>query len=114
MPVILDELENISIHLNDEEVARAKAQIRASLLMSLESPATRATQLARHLLLFGRYITPEEQIERMNAITKDDIQKVAQRVFSTSHPTLSAIGPVANILRVGDVVNRLQVLQAAE
>lgn len=114
MPVILDELENISMNLTDDEVNRAKAQMRSNLLMSLETPATRATQLARHLLLFGRCIMPDEQVERMNAVTTDDIKKVAQRVFSTSHPTLSAIGPVASILRVEDVVNRLQVLQAAE
>lgn len=114
MPVILDELEAICLNLSKAEVDRAKAQMRANLLMSLESPATRATQLARHLLLFGRCITPDEQVERINAVTANSIQRVAQKVFSTSHPTLSAIGPIKDMLRIDDVVNRLQILQAAE
>lgn len=114
MPVILDELKNISLNLSEAEVNRAKAQMRASLLMSLESPATRATQLARHLLLFGRCITPDEQVERINAVSVDNIKHVARQTFSTSRPTLSAIGPVANMMRIEDVLNHLQITQAAE
>lgn len=114
MPVILDELEKISLNVTDEEVERAKAQMRASLLMSLESPAARTAQLARHILIFGRCLTPDEQIERINAVTASDIKNVAQRIFSASAPTLSAIGPVEGIMRASDVVARLQVVQAAE
>lgn len=114
MPVLLDELENISHNLTDREVERAKAQMRASLLMGLESPASRAAQLARHQLLFGRCITPDEQLERINAVTTECIKRVARRTFSTSMPTLSAIGPVGDIMRLEDVVARLHVAQAAE
>lgn len=114
MPVILDELEKVCGDLGETEVARTKAQMRANLLMSLESPATRASQIARHQMIFGRPIPPEEQVERIDAVNAADIKRVACRIFSTSPPTLSAIGPVAGMMRADDVTARLQIVQAAE
>ena len=98
MPVILHELKRLADDLNEKEVARTKAQMRAGLLMSLESPATRATQLARHLLIFGRVIAPQEQIERLDAVTVDDIKRLASTLFTSSKPTLTAIGPVDKLM----------------
>ncbi|MEO1066245.1 MAG: pitrilysin family protein [Pseudomonadota bacterium] len=114
MPVIIDELHAIRSCLKQEEVDRAKAQMRASLLMSLESPAARAGQMARHILLFGRPLTPEEQIEKLDAVTPADIMRVAHMIFSESRPTLAAIGPVDKLLSVDDIQHRLDVPQAAE
>lgn len=114
MPVVLDEISKLAATLTETEVERAKSQMRAGLLMSLESPASRASQLARHVVLFGQPITMEEQIARINAVTIADIKRLATRIFTTSRPTLSAIGPVGNILSVDDIVARLHIMQAAE
>ena len=108
MPVILHELKRLTDDLDEKEVARTKAQMRAGLLMSLESPATRATQLARHLLIFGRVISPQEQIERLDAVTVDDIKRLASTLFTSSKPTLTAIGPVDKLMSSEEIEGHLK------
>lgn len=108
MPVILNELMRLAHDLDEKEVARTKAQMRAGLLMSLESPATRATQLARHLLIFGRVISPQEQIERLDAVTVDDIKRLASTLFTSSKPTLTAIGPVDKLMSSEEIEDQLK------
>jgi len=76
--------------------------------MSLESPATRAAQLARHLLIFDRVISPEEQIERLEAVTVDDIKRLATTLFTKSTPTLTAIGPVDKLMSLKDISSHLK------
>ena len=108
MPVILHELKRLTDDLDEKEMARTKAQMRAGLLMSLESPATRATQLARHLLIFGRVIPPHEQIERLDAVTVDDIKRLASTLFTSSKPTLTAIGPVDKLMSSEEIERHLK------
>jgi len=108
MPVLLHELKRLADDLDEKEVARTKAQMRAGLLMSLESPATRATQLARHLLIFGRVISPHEQIERLDAVTVDDIKRLASTLFTSSKPTLTAIGPVDKLMSSEEIEGHLK------
>ena len=97
MPVLLDELKFASERIGQEDLDRARAQISAGLLMSLESPAARAGQLARQILLFGRPISNEELMERLNALTIERLSELASRLFVESTPTLSAIGPIKGL-----------------
>jgi len=98
MTVVVDELERAVGDIDEAEMKRARAQLRAGLLMTLESPAARAGQLARQLLLFGRVIPPEELIERIAAITAADVRNLAGRVLTGSAPTLATVGPVDGIM----------------
>src|SRR5690606_33098944 len=75
---------------------RARAQYRAGLLMSAESPASRASQIARQLLLFGRPIPMEELVDRLSKLTVERLSELAGRLFSTT-PTLTAIGPIGKL-----------------
>ena len=61
-------LEGVPPH--QEEIDRARAQIRAQLLMGQESPAARAGQMARQMMLYGRPIPNEEMMERLGDITR--------------------------------------------
>jgi predicted Zn-dependent peptidase len=97
MPVIVDELERATDGISEKEVLRARAQLRAGLLMTLESPAARAGQLARQLLLFGRIIPPDELVARVEAIDAEQVRALAARLFS-GNPTLASVGPVAGML----------------
>ena len=92
MSVLLTELERTTNDITDQELARAKAQLRAGLLMTLENPASRAGQLARQLQLFGRVIPADELIERTNAIGTDAIEALAADIISKSLPTVAAVG----------------------
>ncbi len=82
--------------LGDEETARAKAQLKVSLLMAMESSSARADQMARHLLAYGRLIPSAEIIAKVDAITPADVRAMGRRILS-SPPTLTAIGPVRKL-----------------
>ena len=97
MPVVVDELRKATETITDEEVIRVRNQIRAGLLMSLESPSSRAGQLARQQILWGRTIPLQETVERINRITADRVKQVARQVFSSGEVSLAGIGPVARL-----------------
>lgn len=96
MPLIADELNKVRQSVDEQEVARARAQLKASILMSLESTSSRCEQLARQMLIYGRPVPAEEIVAKVDAVTAGDVVRVAERLFSTK-PTLSAIGPLANL-----------------
>lgn len=77
---------------NAAELERARAQMRAGLLMGRESTGNRAESLAHHIMCFRRPKTVAEMIERINAVTADDIQRVAEKMV-TSRPCIALVGP---------------------
>jgi predicted Zn-dependent peptidase len=90
-PQQLRELVTVSLDiLNDlaengptpAELARAKAQMKAGLFMSLESCEARAGQLAWDLAVYGRTLTNAEIIERIDSVTAKDVQAIGQRIRS--------------------------------
>src|SRR5690606_17429401 len=83
LPVIVDERRKATEQITDEEVIRVRNQIRAGLLMSLESPSSRAGQLARQQILWGRPIPLQETVDRINRITADRVKHVAHQIFSS-------------------------------
>ena len=103
VPVILSELRRVADHVDQQEIDRSRAQIRASLLMAQESPAARAGQIARQMLLYGRPIPNEELIERLANLTPERLTDLAGRMFFDTVPTFAAIGPVANLMSYDDV-----------
>lgn len=74
--------------------------------MSAESPASRASQIARQLLLFGRPVTRDELMERLNALTVERLTDLSGRLFST-RPTLAAVGPIGSLPAYDNVVDAL-------
>ena len=96
IPVIVDELQKAGESIAEEELNRARAQYRAGLIMSAESASSRASQIARQLLLFGRPIAKEELMERLSALTVERLRDLSSRLFSTT-PTIAAVGPVGEL-----------------
>jgi predicted Zn-dependent peptidase len=76
----------------EAEVARAKTQLKAGLLMGLEGSFSRAEFMARELLLFGRLIDMEKIIERIEAVTPEKVRNVAAGIVSSSKPSVSVVG----------------------
>jgi len=107
LPVILDELKRASEDITTEEADRARAQIRSGLMMSMESPAARAGTIARQLLLFGRTISNEELMERLEAISSDRLRDLAGRLFQESTPTVAAVGDVGHVMDQDAVIAAL-------
>ncbi|MDQ0319457.1 putative Zn-dependent peptidase [Pararhizobium capsulatum DSM 1112] len=107
MPVIIEELRKSSMQIDQQEIDRARAQIRAQLLMGQESPAARAGQIARQMMLYGRPIPNEELMERLQGITIERLKDLAGRLFFDTIPTLSAIGPVDKLAPMDDILGAL-------
>jgi len=76
----------------DEELKLAKDQALSSILLGLESSSSRVSALARQEIIHGRRITPEETIEKMEAVTAEDLQRVAQEYFRSETLALGALG----------------------
>jgi predicted Zn-dependent peptidase len=96
-PVIADEILKVCDEVAAQEVARARAQLKSGLLMSLESSSSRCERLGRHMLIFNRPIPIEEMVAEIDAITAEDVVRVAARILRGSRPSLAALGPVGNL-----------------
>ncbi|MEO9339958.1 pitrilysin family protein [Mesorhizobium sp. SB112] len=113
VPVIIRELERAGERIGQEELDRARAQYRAGLIMSGESAASRASQIARQLLLFGRPIAKEELMERLSALTVDRLTDLSSRLFSTT-PTIAAVGPIAALPSYDSIRDSLPLFDAGQ
>jgi predicted Zn-dependent peptidase len=105
-PVVLAELGKVQESVSEPELARARAQVKASLLMSQESTGSRCEQLARQLQTFGRVIPTGEVLAKINAVTEADIRRMAARHFRAA-PTLTTVGPSENVPGLGAIVEKL-------
>ena len=94
MPVICEEINKICREkVSEQELNRAKTQLKASMLMALESSSSTAEVLARQMLLFDRIIPIEEMVERIEKVSVDDVQNIARKIFS-SNPTYTLVGDI--------------------
>ncbi len=76
------------------EIARARAQLKASLLMSLESCAAVCEDLARQQLIFGDYLDPASVAARIDAVDAAQVARLGARLLARPQPTVTALGPV--------------------
>jgi predicted Zn-dependent peptidase len=106
MPVTLEELRKVQRDVSEAELSRARAQVKAGLLMSLESTGSRCEQLARQIQVFGRVVPTAETVAKINAVTIPDVQAAAARLFRAA-PTLAALGPAGRVPPVGTIIERL-------
>ena len=83
--LIRREIEAMTTSTTQQEIDRARALLRASLMMSLESPAARIEAGAGQLFTFGKLLTPQEMLARLDAVTIDDIKSCAARALSGGH-----------------------------
>jgi predicted Zn-dependent peptidase len=67
--------------LPDEELRRAKDHVKGGLLLSLESSSARMNHLARQEIYFGRQLTLDEILGAIEAVSADDVQRVATEIF---------------------------------
>ncbi len=94
--VIVNELKKIADEGPDEkELARSKAQLKAGLLMSLESTGSRAEQLARQVLAFDEPRKTEELIARVDSVTSDQVRDLIRSIMTNSTPTCAGVGDFA-------------------
>ena len=93
MRVVVGELAAAVETLDESEVARAKAQMKVSQLMALESASDRASQLARHIHIHGRPMAPEEIIAQIDAVTVESARAAGRDLIARGRPAVAALGP---------------------
>jgi predicted Zn-dependent peptidase len=91
----VDEMKRSAEDMTDAEVARARAQMKAGLLMGLESPSSRAERLARYLSIWGRVPSLKEATARIEQVTRADVVAYAERLVGRADTALALYGPVA-------------------
>jgi len=106
IPVVCDEVHKICESLTDEEVARAKTQMKSGLIMGRESMMSRADQQAKFLIFRDQVINVDALTTKIDAINKDTIQSAARKIF-TSAPTLAALGPLQKLENFDGIKSRL-------
>jgi predicted Zn-dependent peptidase len=96
-PIVAGEIEAMAEGATEEEAARARSQLKASLLMALESPASRCEMIASHLFNFGRPLSVTELSQRIDAVDAAALRRFAERVSSRGEPAIAAVGPVGRL-----------------
>lgn len=92
--VISEQLDRIrSEAVTSEELSRTKEQLKSSTILALESTSTRMTRIGRSVITGAELLTPEEISERVEAVTKEDIQRLAQKHLAPDRLYLAAVGP---------------------
>lgn len=90
----IDELKRATGDMSEAEVNRARAQLKAGLLMGLESPSSRAERLARLLAIWGRVPDVDEAVAKIDAVTTTGVRAYAE-VMAQARTALALYGPVA-------------------
>ncbi|MGR3541995.1 MAG: M16 family metallopeptidase [Hasllibacter sp.] len=89
----LDELKRAADDMTPAEVARARAQMKAGMVMGLESPSARAERLARVVSVWDRVPPVSEVLERIDDVTTGDVRAVSARMARDARPALALYGP---------------------
>ncbi|MGA8088931.1 MAG: pitrilysin family protein [Terracidiphilus sp.] len=96
--LILAEFRNLKeVPLSDEELTRAKDQLKGNILMGLESSNSRMANLARQEMYFHQFFTADEVIVRIEAVTAEQIQAMAQRLFVPDRIAVTLLGRLTGI-----------------
>jgi predicted Zn-dependent peptidase len=88
---------SVTSAVTDAEVARAKAQLKTSLVMNLESASSRADQIARQFLAFGLVPAISTLVEKIEAVTPEQVRDLAARLFQDKVPAVSAVGQLSHL-----------------
>lgn len=106
IPVLCDQLLSVRDEVTEDELARAKAQMRSGLLMARESLMNRADQQAKFLLHREEVLDIEDILQKIDSVSLQSLLSVAQSIFS-GKPTLTGLGPLSHLESYDQVSQRL-------
>ncbi len=97
IPVVAGELHKMSGLVSAAEVMRARAQMKAGLMMSLESTTSRMEQLGRQMMIFGRPVPHGEIMEKINQVDEVAVMRYMDRMLAHNKLSLAAVGPLGHL-----------------
>ncbi|MBO9408491.1 insulinase family protein [Shimia sp. R9_1] len=93
--ITIDELKRAAEEMSAKEIARARTQMKAGLLMGLESPSSRAERLARMLAIWGKIPGLTETVARIDAVSDADVRAFAEQMATKARSAMALYGPVS-------------------
>ncbi|MCL3880892.1 pitrilysin family protein [Marivita sp. GX14005] len=90
----IDEMKRAAEDMSCAEVARARAQMKAGLLMGLESPSARTERLARMVQIWGEVPPLDDTISRIDSVTTGDVRAFGEDLVRQAPAALALYGPV--------------------
>jgi predicted Zn-dependent peptidase len=107
LDVVIAELAAAAEKADGAEIDRAKAMMKVSLLMALESSGARADQIARQILVYGRPVPLEELVRRIDAVSVEDVRAAGRALIASGRPTFAGLGPRAGIESAARIAENL-------
>ena len=94
--ITIDEMKRAAQDMSEAEVNRARTQMKAGLLMGLESPSSRAERQARMLQIWGKVPPLEDTVAKIDTVTTDDVLAFGEDMISKAKSAMALYGPVAD------------------
>ncbi len=91
--LIVNEMKSLKDNISEDELRRAKEQIKGNLILGLESTSNRMQNLARQEIYYGRYYSPEDIIRQIEGVTLSQVKGLAERLIHDSM-AITLLGPV--------------------
>jgi predicted Zn-dependent peptidase len=107
MQLVVDEIASTAETISEAEVERAKAQMKAGLLMALESSSARVEQLARQMMAHGRPIPLNEIVARVDAVTVESARTAGRELLGRGRPAIAVIGLGSGLERAAAIAESL-------
>lgn len=101
----LREWSRLSMNVTSAETERAKAQLKASILLSLDGTTAVAEDIGRQIITTGRRLSPEEVERVVGSITEKDVMDFAKRKLWDRDIAISAVGQIEGLLDYNRVRN---------
>ena len=105
--ITISEMKRMAIDFEQIELDRARVQMKAGLLMGLESASARAERLARMLTIWDRIPTLDEIVKKIDAVDLNDVRHFSDSILSNKKPTLSTYGPISNGVPFNQIIDSL-------
>jgi processing peptidase subunit beta len=93
----LDNMMRLCHNVTDEEVDRAKTQLKANMLMQLDSFSQTAEDIGRQILVYGRRMSNAEVFARIDAISTSEVRAAANKFINDEDHALAAVGPLMEL-----------------
>jgi len=90
--ISINELRKLTDTISEDEVERARTQLKGNIILGLESTSRRMQNIANQEVYYGRYFSPEEVIERINSVSIEDARNVGRMLLSGKSPCIAALG----------------------
>lgn len=92
--LIGEELKSVrATGITQQELVRAKEQLKGSLYLGMENVSNRMSRLGKSELCLNRVVTVDEAVDKINAVSLDDVKELARQFFRSDNLVVSSIGP---------------------